>query len=202
MLRQPPPIRLPAHGSSVHHFAPMILPLLKTPETGRIRVFSPSKKDEKLYGYSVGCYTQHATLKPKIMKIVQNQAASQPSGSAVPGPAKVLTHPSDFRPDADRRLHHAFHIRQAVLSISVPIRVNSCEFVVKNQLLIRGKLAAATACPTRLLFSSGKCSEIFCASSGKSARNTSFAFWMMKSPPMPEVTRPSTSRCRKSYRSA
>src|SRR5207253_3221014 len=78
------------------------------------------------------------------------------------------------------------------------IRVNSCEFVAKNQLLTRGKLAAATACPTRLLFSSGKWSEIFCASSGKSACNTSFAFRMMKSPPMPEVTRPSTSRCRKS----
>src|SRR5437667_2414341 len=65
-----------------------------------------------------------------------------------------------------------------------------------------GRLAAATACPTRLLFSSGKWSDIFSASSGKPARKTSFAFCTMSSPPTPEVTRPSTSRWRKWYISA
>ena len=59
--------------------------------------------------------------------------------------------------------------------------------------VISGKLAAATACPTRLLFSSARWSESFCARSGKSARKTSLAFCTMRSPPAPEVTRPSTS---------
>src|SRR5436305_15095176 len=48
--------------------------------------------------------------------------------------------------------------------------------------LISGRLAAATAWPTRLLFSSGRWSDSVCASSGQSARRTSLAFSTIRSP--------------------
>lgn len=61
-----------------------------------------------------------------------------------------------------------------------------------------GKLAAATAWPWRLSCSSGTWNWMRSASTGNSARKTSFAPAMMTSPPAPLVTRPRMSRWSKS----
>jgi len=68
--------------------------------------------------------------------------------------------------------------------------------LIRSDHLTTGRLAAATAWPTRLVFSSGRCSSMPDSSSGNSAFNTSRAFARMMLPPLPEVTRPSTSMCR------
>src|SRR5271157_2107251 len=62
----------------------------------------------------------------------------------------------------------------------------------------RGKLAAATAWPTRRVDSSGRCRATFAASAGNSFCSTSWARARMMLPPSPEVTRPRMSTCRNS----
>ena len=65
----------------------------------------------------------------------------------------------------------------------------------EKQSVIAGRLAAATACPTRRLFSSRRWTRTRAATSGNSASRTSAALSTMTVPPGPDRTRPRTSRC-------
>src|SRR5207249_3996830 len=82
--------------------------------------------------------------------------------------------------------------RQIKASQRVRFALSHQACVLRNQLVIGvhifGKLAAATAWPWRLFFSSGRWKAILPASSGNSAFNTALASAMMISPPGPEVT--------------
>src|SRR5574341_1046505 len=63
------------------------------------------------------------------------------------------------------------------------------------RLFNEGRLAAATDCPTRRTFSSGRCRVIFSNSSGNSLFQTSLAPPSNNSPPQPEVHRPRIRTC-------
>ena len=105
------------------------------------------------------------------------------------GPPLVLIEPGQLRVGAVRR------IRAVAVGVGIPQAYNVLLHPAALYFTISGRDAAAADWPTRRNFSSGRVGLICAAISGYSSAMTALQVERIRSPPLPDMTRPSSSTC-------